>query len=115
MNRSTQGHSMTEGRGNLAVYHAPLSVSNIARWRINGFPAVILVWTADEWERLAVRPDDAQYYPCGVLARYGCCNSSDRKATRNEARSMAREPRGLRLHLEVPVPIMADASHLSLV
>jgi hypothetical protein len=39
---------------------------NVAHWRINGFAATILVWTAEEWGRLTVRPADAQYFPCGV-------------------------------------------------
>lgn len=38
----------------------------VTRWRINGYPALILIWTADQWERLEDRPSDAQYYPCGV-------------------------------------------------
>ena len=39
---------------------------NIAQWHINGYPAAIFIWTQEEWDRLADRPDDAQYYPCGV-------------------------------------------------
>jgi hypothetical protein len=35
-------------------------------WRINGHRARLLVWTVDEWERLAIRPLDAQYHPSGV-------------------------------------------------
>jgi len=35
-------------------------------WRINGFRAKLLVWTADEWERLETRPADAQFHPSGV-------------------------------------------------
>ncbi|CAN5714772.1 hypothetical protein BH23PLA1_BH23PLA1_17760 [soil metagenome] len=37
-----------------------------ACWRINGFPALILIWTVEQWEHLEDRPEDAQYYPCGV-------------------------------------------------
>jgi hypothetical protein len=40
--------------------------SQIPHWRINGFPATIHVWTAEEWASLEVRPDDAQYHPAGV-------------------------------------------------
>jgi hypothetical protein len=39
---------------------------NSAQWRINGFPATIIIWTEEEWERLVERPPDAQYFPCGV-------------------------------------------------
>jgi hypothetical protein len=35
-------------------------------WRINGHPARLLIWSAEEWERLEVRPIDAQYHPFGV-------------------------------------------------
>ena len=35
-------------------------------WRINGFRARLMVWTAEEWEKLEPRPADAQYHPSGV-------------------------------------------------
>jgi hypothetical protein len=35
-------------------------------WRINGFRARLLVWTAEEWERMDARPVDAQFHPSGV-------------------------------------------------
>lgn len=35
-------------------------------WRINGHPARLLIWSAEEWEQLDVRPIDAQYHPFGV-------------------------------------------------
>lgn len=40
--------------------------SEAVLWRINGFRARLLVWTADEWERLDARPPDAQFHPSGV-------------------------------------------------
>lgn len=40
--------------------------SEAVLWRINGFPARLLIWTADEWERLEARPADAQFHPSGV-------------------------------------------------
>jgi hypothetical protein len=48
------------------LYRPPEEGENRASWRINGFRASIIVWTTEEWRRLAVRPTDAQYYPCGV-------------------------------------------------
>src|SRR4051794_18211373 len=48
------------------LFRVPPSVSHVAHWTINGFPASIVVWTVEEWDRLAVHPDDAQYYACGV-------------------------------------------------
>ena len=50
----------------LQVYQPPQAELQRARWRINGFLASIIVWTADEWSRLEHRPNDAQYLPCGV-------------------------------------------------
>lgn len=38
----------------------------VSHWKINGYPAQILIWTVDEWERLAIRPADARYHPSGV-------------------------------------------------
>jgi hypothetical protein len=36
------------------------------RWRANGFPASILVWTDEEYSRLDPSPADAQRHPLGV-------------------------------------------------
>jgi hypothetical protein len=36
------------------------------RWLINGFPANLLIWTAEQWADLNERPSDAQYHPNGV-------------------------------------------------
>jgi hypothetical protein len=41
--------------------NAPASV----RWRINGHPARLLIWSNEEFERLAERPADAQKHPIG--------------------------------------------------
>lgn len=35
-------------------------------WKINGYPAQILIWTVEEWEGLAIRPTDARFHPSGV-------------------------------------------------
>lgn len=40
--------------------------AQVGRWRINGFGATLLVWTQEQWDRLEVRPVDAQYISCGV-------------------------------------------------
>ena len=47
-------------------YRPPASDWNTAYWRINGHLATIFIWTEAEWDNLADRPADAQYYPCGV-------------------------------------------------
>ena len=36
-----------------------------ARWRINGHPTRLLIWSVEEWEDLQDRPPDAQYHPLG--------------------------------------------------
>jgi hypothetical protein len=53
-------------RAGSILFRPPSHDLNVARWRINGQRVTILIWTADEWERLPDRPPDAQYYPCGV-------------------------------------------------
>jgi hypothetical protein len=40
--------------------------SQVAFWRINGYRAKLLIWTAEEWAQLKQRPADAQYHPKGV-------------------------------------------------
>ncbi len=42
------------------------AVAAVGHWRINGHPARVLVWTAEQWDRLERRPIDAQYLACGV-------------------------------------------------
>jgi hypothetical protein len=43
------------------------SLSNCSdRWRINGYPARLLIWTIEEWESLEQPPADAQLHPSGV-------------------------------------------------
>ncbi len=39
---------------------------NTSFWKINGYPARVIVWSVEEWERLPERPPDAQFIPCGV-------------------------------------------------
>ncbi len=53
----------------LRVHRPDESGCEVGLWRINGYPARILIWTADQWEQLEERPEDAQYYPCGIW----CC------------------------------------------
>jgi len=37
-----------------------------AGWRINGYAARLVIWSQEEWDKLEVRPMDAQYHPHGV-------------------------------------------------
>ncbi len=40
--------------------------TNVAHWRINGYRAAVIVWTAEEWGVLTERPSDAQPLPSGM-------------------------------------------------
>jgi len=66
MSPASQLQHLATERAGLGIYNPPVPEGNTARWRISGYGASIIVWTAEEWEKLAVRPSDAQYYPCGV-------------------------------------------------
>jgi hypothetical protein len=37
-------------------------------WTINGYPAEVHAWTREQWDALAIRPNDAQEYPNGIRA-----------------------------------------------
>lgn len=50
----------------VSTYQPGEDERNVAHWRINGYPATIVIWTTAEWNDLRERPLDAQYYPCGV-------------------------------------------------
>lgn len=52
--------------GLIRLYDPEGLARNSSHWRINGFPARVIVWTREEWERLEHRPPDAQYLDCGV-------------------------------------------------
>jgi hypothetical protein len=66
MNSAAHVDVFETSEARLGLYAPPTSETNTARWRINGYPARIVIWTAEEWEKLSERPADAQYYSCGV-------------------------------------------------
>lgn len=47
----------------------PNQPTNGLFWLINGYPAVITVWTAVEWEMDPSKPADAKLFPGGIRAR----------------------------------------------
>ncbi len=49
-----------------ALYKPPAAEYNMAYWRINGYGATLVIWTAEEWAALAIHPTDAQHIPCGL-------------------------------------------------
>lgn len=66
MNRASEVPCATTERAGLRLYEPPESLLNVARWRINGYRATIIIWSAEEWEKMTERPTDAQYFPSGV-------------------------------------------------
>ncbi len=50
----------------LRLYREDLPSCRPLRWRINGYPATLMIWSAAEWEGLQDRPSDAQFHPMGV-------------------------------------------------
>ncbi len=61
-----RSRSFSSPRSTLRLYVESGPDSHVAFWRINGYRAKLLIWTADEWEKLKQRPSDAQYHPKGV-------------------------------------------------
>jgi hypothetical protein len=53
-------------RARLRIYDPPPLEPRSACWRIDGYPARILIWSIEEWERLEDQPPDAQFHPFGV-------------------------------------------------
>jgi hypothetical protein len=66
MNNTAKVQNFATPRTVLGLYTPPVSDTNTAYWRIDGFRAAIIIWTVEEWESLNVRPLDAQFHPCGV-------------------------------------------------
>jgi hypothetical protein len=58
--------SSTAGAAALRLCLRSSAETGAVFWRINGFRARLLVWTAEEWERMDARPVDAQFHPSGV-------------------------------------------------
>ena len=52
-------------RAPIRLFNPQSPTQKSARWRINGHPTHLLIWSAEEWERLRDRPPDAQYHPLG--------------------------------------------------
>jgi hypothetical protein len=56
---------LAPARSHLRIWSPSTPESPAPVWRINGYRATLLVWTADEWARLEVPPSDARYHPSG--------------------------------------------------
>jgi len=65
--RSTTTKRSVKRRVRSTAASRPVEPRRVApQWRINGYPADILIWTVEEWDRLPIRPTDARYHPSGV-------------------------------------------------
>lgn len=59
--RSPARHRLKLHRGDAATPSpGPVAGTPSPPWLINGYPFVVVVWTRDEWDRLKVKPPDAQ-------------------------------------------------------
>jgi hypothetical protein len=67
MKNSLQSSKAPTNRCHLHLLESSQSTNSerVARWRINGFAAIVIVWTKEEWSRLTDRPTDAQSLPGG--------------------------------------------------
>jgi hypothetical protein len=66
MGTLVQAQELLPSRTDLRLFINRGPESGAVLWRINGFRARLLVWTAEEWEQLEAHPIDAQYHPSGV-------------------------------------------------
>lgn len=58
--------ALAPDRPPLRVYDPTMLTEQTPRWCINGFPARLVVWTLEEWEKLEQQPADAQFVACGL-------------------------------------------------
>ena len=66
MNNAMQTRQVAMKRRNLKIHEPRQEPPVSVYWLINGFPARIIVWTAEEWAMLIDRPQDAQPLPNGI-------------------------------------------------
>jgi hypothetical protein len=66
MSNAARASQVAMKRSRLRIHVPTTDPASSARWLINGYPAMIIIWTAEEWAGLTERPVDAQQYPNGV-------------------------------------------------
>src|SRR4051794_18896156 len=66
MSQSQPTSQATRRPGVLRLFRPLPKVVASDRWRINGHPARLLIWSIEEWESLEDPPTDAQLHPFGV-------------------------------------------------
>lgn len=66
MNTAAAPASLAKSRTGLRLHVPTAEEPSSSRWLINGYPAMVLTWTAEEWDHLTEQPMDAQECPNGV-------------------------------------------------
>jgi hypothetical protein len=66
MNNASRNSTFATKRRMLSIHRPRMDQSSSASWLVNGFPATIIIWTAEEWASLDVLPLDAQPFPNGI-------------------------------------------------
>jgi hypothetical protein len=66
MSQSQPSRRLARQRTVLRLFEPLSQVVSSDRWRINGHPARLFIWSMEEWERLENHPADAQFHPFGV-------------------------------------------------
>ncbi len=66
MSNAVRSSQLAMRRSSLKVHQPDSDQPCSASWLINGYPATIFIWTAEEWAKLADRPVDAQSFPNGI-------------------------------------------------
>jgi hypothetical protein len=66
MDNAARSSRFATKRSRLAIHRPTIDQPSSTSWLINGFPATIIIWTAEEWAILDDRPLDAQPFPNGI-------------------------------------------------
>lgn len=66
MSQSQRPSELNVSQRLLRLFVPPLPLPGCARWRVNGHPVRLVIWSHEEWEQLDERPADAQLHPYGV-------------------------------------------------
>ncbi len=64
--RSGMRATLRDDQASIRLHRPAGEIPASARWLINGYPATVLIWTAEEWSRLPEPPAGAQLCSNGV-------------------------------------------------
>jgi hypothetical protein len=66
MSHAQRASDFAMKRDRFRIHYPVIDQPSSNSWLINGYPARIIIWTAEEWAKLSDRPLDAQPYPNGI-------------------------------------------------